>query len=132
MDQIKYMGHTFIPYGNIIGKDAETRWHRLMYRTDTLSPLLKKADGYDYYEFNKETGTASDIYYCPEAKGLYVPTSGGLCSIDVAETRKYIKLLGQDYDSLKRYFEWEESAAEADMIVGEANAEEDNENDMEV
>lgn len=96
MNKISYMGYTFIPYGNIIGKDGQTRFQRIMWRTDTLTPLLSKTDGYDYYEFNKAAGAAADIYYCPETKLHYVPIGGGLCSIDIAEMRKHIKLLEQD------------------------------------
>ena len=98
MVKTSYMGYTFIPYGNIIGKDEETRFHRLMWRTDTLSPILSKADGYDYEVFNKTMEAAADIYFCPETKNYYVPTGGGLCSIDFAETKRYIKLLPQDND----------------------------------
>lgn len=95
MNRVAYMGYTFIPYGNIIGKDEETRFHRLMWRTDTLTPLLSETDGYDYYDFNKATGAAADIYYCPETKFHYVPIGGGLCRIDFAEMKKYIRLLEQ-------------------------------------
>lgn len=92
-NEITYLGHTFIPYGNIIGKDEETRFQRLMDRTDTLSPLLSKTDGYDYYEFNRVTGSAADIYFHPVSKLYYVPIGGGLCRIDVREQYKYIKRL---------------------------------------
>jgi hypothetical protein len=74
-----------------------------MWRTDTLNPLLGKADGYDYYEFNKTAGAAADIYYCPETNRHYVPTIGGLCRIDVAEQRKYIKLIEQGGNSMRDY-----------------------------
>jgi len=129
INKIKYMGYSFIPYGNIIGKDEQTRFQRLMWRTDTLSPLLNKTDGYDYYEFNKAAGAAADVYYCPETKGCYVPIRGGLCHIDVAETRKHIKLLGQDFNHLNSHFAWGANTAdEADQA--EANVE--NEEEMEV
>ena len=90
---IKHLGYTFVPYGNIIGKDEETRFQRLMFRTDTIHPLLSRADGYDYHEFNKATGAAADIYHCPETKNYYVPIDGGLCRIDIKEQRKYIRPL---------------------------------------
>jgi len=91
--EFTYMGHTFVPHGNIIGKDNETRFHRLMWRTDTLSPLISKKDGYDYYEFYRVASEAADIYYHPESKSYYVPIQGGLCRIDEKEQRKYIKKL---------------------------------------
>jgi len=94
----QYLGHTFVPYGNIIGKDEETRFHRLMFRTDTQKPLLSKEDGYDYYEFNRAMAEAADIYFHPASKLYYVPTSGGLCCIDEREQRKYIKKLCPDCD----------------------------------
>ena len=93
MSKIKYKGYTFIPYGNIIGKDEETRYQRLMWRTDTLTPLLKEADGYDYYEFSETAKAAADIYFCPETEKYYVPTGVGLCSIDIIAQQKYIKLI---------------------------------------
>ena len=94
MNEIKYMGYTFIPYGNIIGRDAETRFQRLGSRMNTLTPLLNKADGYDYENFNKVAGeAAADIYYCPERNLYYVPASSGLCYIDVADMLKHIKVL---------------------------------------
>lgn len=102
MDKVSYMGYTLIPYGNIIGKDEQTRFQRLSWRTDTLTPLLNKADGYDYHEFNKAAGAAADIYYCSETKRHYVPTGGGLCSIDIAEMRKYIRVFEQDSKHLNQ------------------------------
>jgi hypothetical protein len=98
--QFEYLGQTFIPYGNIIGKDNDTRFHRLMYRTDTLNPLLKKADGYDYNEFYRAAGevAAADIFYHPDSKRYYVPTGSGICCIDVREQRRYIKLLAKTTD----------------------------------
>ena len=92
-NSFKYLGFTFVPYGNIIGKDAETRFHRLMWRTDTLNPLLTKDVGYDYYEFNKTAGESADIYFVEETQGYYVPTGGGLCRIDRNEMKKYIKII---------------------------------------
>jgi len=88
-----YQDYTFKPYGNIIGKDEETRFQRLMSRINTIDPLLKTAEGYDYDEFNLVTDEAADIYFCLETERYYVPTSGGLCSVDVADLRKYIKIL---------------------------------------
>ncbi len=73
MDKTTYLGYTFTPHGNITGKDEQTRFQRLMFRTDTLHPLLSKADGYDYEEFNRATGAAADIYKCAENGGYYVP-----------------------------------------------------------
>jgi hypothetical protein len=65
INEFSYMGRTFVPHGNIIGKDNETRFHRLMWRTDTLSPLMSKKDGYDYSEFYKIANEAADICYHP-------------------------------------------------------------------
>jgi hypothetical protein len=90
MNEIKYMGYTFFPYGNIIGRDAETRLQRLDSRMNTLTPLLNKADGYDYENFNKAT---ADIYYCPQRNIYYVPVSSGLYYIDVADMLKRTKVL---------------------------------------
>jgi len=92
-NSFKYLGFTFVPYGNIIGKDEETRFHRLMWRTDTLNPLLNKDAGYDYYDFNKTAGESADIYFVEETKLYYVPIGGGMCRIDVTEMKKYIRKL---------------------------------------
>lgn len=91
MEKIEYIGYTFVPYGNVIGRDEETRFQRISRRTNTLTPLLGKSDGYTYEDFNKKAGAAADVYFCPETKLYYVPTGGGLCAIDVAEMRKYIR-----------------------------------------
>jgi len=97
MAQIEYLGHTLVPYGNIIGKDKETRFQRLMWRTDTLTPLLSKnkGDNWDYYKFYKIAESAKmsvDIYYHPKSDSYYVPIENGLCRIDVNAQRKYIKV----------------------------------------
>ena len=92
MNSITYLGHEFVPYGNITGRDEQTRFQRLLWRTDTLHPLLSKADGYDYEEFNKVTGAAADIYFHPEDRCYYVPTGAALCRIDFLEMRKFIKV----------------------------------------
>jgi hypothetical protein len=95
-NSFKYLGYTFTPHGNIIGKDNETRFHRLMWRTDTLNPLLTKNAGYDYYEFNRIAGeNRADIYFVGETKLYYVPIGGGMCRIDVAEIKKYIKIINK-------------------------------------
>ena len=94
INSFKYLGFTFVPYGNITGKDEETRFHRLMRRTDTLNPLLNKDAGYDYDDFNKIAGErGTDIYFVEETRGYYVPTCGGMCRIDIAEMKKYIKII---------------------------------------
>jgi hypothetical protein len=92
MDKFKYSGFTFMPYGNIIGKDNETRFQRLMWRLDTLNPLINTENGYNYEEFNETAGeNSADIYFAEETKRYYVPIRGGLCSIDIKEMKKYIK-----------------------------------------
>ena len=93
MNSFKYLGYAFTPYGNIIGKDNDTRFQRLMWRLDTLNPLLDKESGYEYYEFNEAAGeNSADIYYVEETKMYYVPI-GGMCGMDVNEMKKYIKKL---------------------------------------
>jgi hypothetical protein len=92
-NKVTYLNHVFYPYGNIVGKDSETRFHRLMYRTDTLHPLMSKEDGYDYEEFNRVAKKAADIYYHPVNDLYYVPTGGGMCRIDVKAQRQYIRKL---------------------------------------
>ena len=92
MNSFKYLGYTFTPYGNIMGKDNNTRFQRLTWRLDTLSPILNKENGYDYYEFNRITGESCvDIYFVEEKKMYYVPIGGGMCRIDITEIKKYIR-----------------------------------------
>ena len=94
MNSFEYLGYIFTPYGNIIGKDNETRFHRIMWTTDTLHPLLNKGDGYDYYKFYKIAGrNKADIYFVEETGRHYVPTGGGICCIDINEMKEYIKEL---------------------------------------
>ena len=94
MNSFKYLGYMFTPYGNITGKDNDTRFQRLMWRLDTLRPLLNTESGYDYYEFYEVAGeNSADIYYVEEKKMYYVPTGGGICRIDEKEMKKYIKKL---------------------------------------
>jgi hypothetical protein len=102
MNKVEYMGYTFVPYGNIIGKNAETRGQRLVLNADLRTPLLSIADGYNYEEFNKTTRGVADIYYCPETKRHYVPTGVGdgcgLFPINIAKLKKYIKLIEHNPD----------------------------------
>ena len=94
MAKVKYKGYAFIPYGNITGKDDETQVQRLMWRTDTLTPLLcRDKDGFDYHDFINKGKVKADIYFCPETNLHYVPTAMGMCKIDVAAQKKYIKLI---------------------------------------
>ncbi len=92
-NEVRYLGHTLIPYGFIIGKDEKTRYQRLTWTLNTAKPLFSKDDGYDYAAFNKAAAGAADIYYHPATKLYCVPTDCGFCSIDIAEILKYIKLV---------------------------------------
>ena len=97
MQKFKYLNYTFEPYGNIIGKDKETRFHRLTWKTDTARPLLAKKDGYDYEEFYKIAGkNSADVYFVPEKNAYYVPAGGGICRIDFDEMKKYIKVFSSN------------------------------------
>ena len=94
MNSFEYLGYIFTPYANIVGKDNETRFQRLMWRLDTFAPLLNNGVGYDYYEFYRIAGeNKTDIYFIKETEGYYVPTGGGICRIDINEMKRYIKKL---------------------------------------
>jgi len=66
MNIFDYMGHAFVPYGNVIGT-GETGYQRAMNIANTVSyvkPLLSQADGYSHEEFYNVAGdNAVDIYY---------------------------------------------------------------------
>lgn len=94
MNDFTYLGIPFRPYGNIIGKDEETRFQRLMWGTNTSHPLLSKEDGYDYEELYKLAGdNAADIYYLPQSKRYCVPTGSGIFGVDISGIKKYVRVV---------------------------------------
>ena len=92
MQKFNYLGYTFEPFGNIIGKSSETRFHNLMRGMDTANPILSAKDGYSHEDFYKIAGkNSADIYFVPEENSHYIPTGGGICRIDVNEIKKHIR-----------------------------------------
>ena len=92
MKSFEYLGFVFEPYGNIVGKDDETRFQRLMYSLNTLIPLLTKDDGYEHEKFYATAGeNSTDIYFVPQTAKYYIPIFSGICHIDIAGMKKYIK-----------------------------------------
>jgi hypothetical protein len=98
MKSFKYSGFTFVPYGNITGKDSETKFRKLMFVYDPLDPLLNGKINYNYEGFYKTAGENSeDVYFVEETELYYVPTGGGICRIDVKEMNKYIRKTQQKF-----------------------------------
>ena len=92
MKSFEYKGFIFEPFGNIIGKDNDTRFHRLMWRANTSNPLISTVEGYSHENFYQVAGeNSADIYFVPKEKVYCVPGSGGIYRIDYMETKKYIK-----------------------------------------
>ena len=96
MNSFQYMNYTFRPHGNIIGKDNDTRFQRLSWTINEHEALLRTEDGYNYEEFYKKAeaeNSAVDIYYVAAKDAYYVPAGGFMGRINVAEMKKYIRLV---------------------------------------